>query len=152
MATETPRLKGGPRRATWLVGLQANLCVRWRYRLSNLSRGFRLARRTGTARHAAVLATQRVPGCLWRSLMFPFLLIGSEPWIPVATTNGYSSSRRCISHATGARELQAVFPVPVLDSEHPLFHNLSIDARLFRLSLERTGIRPHPTDLTWDEC
>lgn len=93
------------------------------------------------------LSRQQVPSyAMW--------LIESVEWIPVGADSEPSraSPRRCISQPTGAKELQAVFPVPALDPEHPLLQALSIDSRLFRLGLERAGIRPHPTDLSWDEC
>lgn len=92
------------------------------------------------------LSAQPVPSyAIW-------LIEGSE-WIPIVTDHGHSQSapKRCVSQATGARELQALFPVPAFNREDPILDALSIDSRLFRLSLERAEIRPHPADLSWDE-
>lgn len=78
-------------------------------------------------------------------------LIESSEWVPVESDTSRASPHRCISAATGAKELQRVFPAPALEPEHPLLQDLGIDPRLFRSGLERAGVRPYPTDFTWEE-
>lgn len=78
-------------------------------------------------------------------------MIESTEWVPVEPELTRVSPHRCISAATGAKELQKVFPAPAIDPEHRILDQLAVDARLLRSGLERAGVRPSATDFTWEE-